>query len=132
MPGRPSPPGLLWTAALLVALASCAQEPREIVLSGPTMGTTWNLKVVPGPAGPGPDAVRQLVTDALGEVDAVMSTYRPDSAVSRFNASASSDWIAVPESLAAVVAEMNDPFRRSPTPDNLDPFERGPEITEIR
>ncbi len=26
--------------------------------------------------------------------------------------------------LTAVVAEMNDPYRRSPTPDNLDPFER--------
>ena len=105
MPGRPSLPGLLWTAALLVALAACAQKPREIVLAGPTMGTTWNLKVVPGPAGTGPDAVRQLVTDALAEVDAAMSTYRPDSAVSRFNASTSTDWIAVPESLAALVAE---------------------------
>ncbi len=26
--------------------------------------------------------------------------------------------------LVAVTAEMNDPFRRAPTPDNLDPFER--------
>ena len=26
--------------------------------------------------------------------------------------------------LVAVLAEMNDPFRRSPTPDNLDPFDR--------
>ena len=105
MAARPSLPGLLWTTTLLVALASCAQEPREIVLTGPTMGTTWNLKVVPGPASAGPEEVRQLVSDALGEVDAAMSTYRPDSAVSRFNASTSTDWIAVPPPLAALVTE---------------------------
>lgn len=105
MPGRPSLPGLLWTSVVVVALASCAQEPREIVLSGPTMGTTWNLKVVPEPTCAGPDAVQRLVAGALEEVDSVMSTYRPDSAVSRFNADTSTDWIAVPESLAALVAE---------------------------
>jgi len=105
MPGRPPLPGLPWAAALLVALASCSQEPHEIVLTGPTMGTTWNLTVVPGPASAGQEAVRQLVSDALAEVDETMSTYRPDSAVARFNASSSTDWIAVPESLAALVAE---------------------------
>ena len=97
--------GLLPAAAALLAVAACAVAPREIVLSGPTMGTTWNLKAVPGPGSAGPEDIRELVQQALDEVDVALSTYRRDSAISRFNASASTDWVEVPESLAALVAE---------------------------
>lgn len=97
--------GLLAAIATAVALAACGGAPPEIVLTGATMGTTWNVKAVPGPAGPGPEAVRQLVNKALDEVDAAMSTYRPDSAVSRFNSSESTGWVEVPAPLAALVAE---------------------------
>lgn len=100
------PRGRLAAVAALLALAACQPAPpRDIVLSGPTMGTTWTLRVVPDASPADPDALRTLVETALAEVDATMSTYRPDSAVSRFNASESTGWIPVPASLAAVVAE---------------------------
>lgn len=99
---------LLWAAPVvttLALLAACAPAPAQIVLSGPTMGTTWNLRVAPGAQDIDAGAVRQIVDSALAEVDAAMSTYRPDSAVSRFNSSDSSDWFAVPAMLAGLVAE---------------------------
>jgi thiamine biosynthesis lipoprotein len=101
---RPKPRFLVLLAAALL-LSACERPPREVVLTGPTMGTTWTLRVVPGEGQADPEALRELVQGTLDEVDAAMSTYRPDSAVSRFNLSPSTDWIGVPASLAALVAE---------------------------
>jgi thiamine biosynthesis lipoprotein len=98
-------PRLLALVAATLLLPACAPSPREVVLTGPTMGTSWTLRVVPGETRADPEALRQLVQGTLDEVDAAMSTYRPDSAVSRFNESTSTDWIAVPASLAALVGE---------------------------
>lgn len=89
----------------LFALAACDRGSSGISLTGPTMGTTWNLRIVPGDVATGEDEIRTLVESTLDEVDRAMSTYRPDSAISRFNASASTEWFEVPASLAAVVAE---------------------------
>jgi len=86
-------------------LAACDRATPEILLAGPAMGTTWNLRVVPGATTIDSDAIRALVESTLAEIDASMSTYRPDSAISRFNASPSTDWVEVPASLAGVVVE---------------------------
>lgn len=80
-------------------------DPPELVLSGPTMGTRYNIKVV----GPGLDAAKQaqLQADldaALSAVLADMSTYDPQSSLSRFNQSRSVDPQAVPAPLLTVVA----------------------------
>jgi thiamine biosynthesis lipoprotein len=101
---RPKPRFLVLVAAALL-LSACGRPPREVVLTGPTMGTTWTLRVVPGEGAADPETLRELVQGTLDEVDAAMSTYRPDSAVSRFNVSPSTDWVGVPASLAALVAE---------------------------
>ncbi len=98
-----APLSALLAAALL--LGGCERPPREVVLTGPTMGTTWTLRVVPGEARVDPEVLRRLVQETLDEVDAAMSTYRPDSAVSQFNKSTSTDWIGVPSSLAALVSQ---------------------------
>lgn len=88
-----------------IVLASCARKPAEIVLTGPAMGTTWTLRAVPATADVRATGVEQVVQTVLDEVDVAMSAYRPDSAISRFNASESTGWQEVPEPLAAVVAE---------------------------
>ncbi len=96
---------LLALLGVTVLLAACERSPREVVLTGPTMGTTWTLRVVPERTGHAdPEELRQLVQATLDEVDAAMSTYRPDSAVSQFNSSGSTDWIGVPASLAELVS----------------------------
>ena len=109
MPRRPF-------AALLIAcclLISCSRAPRELVLSGPTMGTTYTVKVVGTPATLDAQTVQRELDAVLAAIDADMSTYRADSAISKFNAAASTDWIAVPSSLARVVAASKDISERS-------------------
>jgi len=97
---------LLALAGAALLLGACGRQPPEVLLTGPAMGTTWTLRVVPGEGAPAdPGALRGLVEDALDEVDVAMSTYRPDSAVSRFNSSESTDWFEVPPALEEVVAE---------------------------
>jgi thiamine biosynthesis lipoprotein len=98
---------LLPLIGLCSQLAACDRAPREIVLTGAAMGTTWTLRVMPAGRGLEAQDLRRLAEAALEEVDESMSTYRPDSAVSRFNASDSTDWLDVPQPLAAVAAESH-------------------------
>jgi FAD:protein FMN transferase len=75
---------------LMAATVACgtAEAPRVIELSGPTMGTTWSVKLVPGPRPIAADELERLdgqIRDVLGRVEALMSTWNPDSELSRFN-----------------------------------------------
>ncbi len=55
--------------------------------SGPTMGTTYTVKVVARDLNADErDEVRSAIRRAVDEVDRSMSTYKPDSELSRFNA----------------------------------------------
>jgi thiamine biosynthesis lipoprotein len=92
-------------AAALALLASCARPPTQVVLSGPTMGTSWHLRAVPPASGPDAAVIGEILRRSLEEIDLAMSTYRPDSAISRFNASDSVEWFEVPQALADTVAE---------------------------
>ena len=72
----------------LVTVACAAETPRVLELAGPTMGTTWSVKLVPGPRGLDDEEVERLdgqIRDLLGRVEALMSTWNPDSELSRFN-----------------------------------------------
>ena len=90
-----------------ILLSSCAREP-EIVLSGPTMGTTYTVKVVAAPPAVTAARLRQTIDDVLATIDRQMSGYRPDSEVSRFNASSSTQWFDVsPEMITVVEAALN-------------------------
>ena len=68
---------------LLTRPALCAER-TEVKLAGRTMGTTYHITVVA--EGRTDPAVLQSDVDTLLEgVNASMSTYRPDSEISRFN-----------------------------------------------
>jgi thiamine biosynthesis lipoprotein len=97
----------------LCFIASCSREPRELVLSGPTMGTTYTVKVVGTPDTLDAEAIRRELDAVLANIDAEMSIYRSDSAISKFNANASTDWLEVPVGLARVVAVSRDISERS-------------------
>ncbi len=94
--------------AVALALAGCgtevppAKEPH--VFQGPTMGTRYTVKVV---ADELPAARRETLTAAieaeLEDVNAKMSTYRDDSELSRFNASAIRDPFTVSAATFEVV-----------------------------
>jgi thiamine biosynthesis lipoprotein len=102
-------PGLirLAVAAASLALAACAsgpaKAPPEILISGQTMGSAWTAKLV----GPLPAPAEVLRAGAQAQFDAVnlaLSTYRPDSDLSRFNADDSGGWVVVSAELGEVLA----------------------------
>jgi FAD:protein FMN transferase len=74
-------------------LAACTRDTatptRTAEFRGPTMGTFFVVKIVPGEAdlvGDRRTAVDKAIRDELQRVDVLMSTWRDDSELSRFNA----------------------------------------------
>jgi thiamine biosynthesis lipoprotein len=102
-PSMPSVIAKLSGLIYLLLAAACGRAPAELVLSGPTMGTTYTVKVAAPPAAVDSDRLRATVDDVLEQVDRSMSGYRADSEVARFNASASTQWYEVSADLATVV-----------------------------
>lgn len=87
-------PGWLVLALLL---AACGSETGYRTYQGETMGTGYQVTArCPDDQSLRIDAVLESVNDA-------MSTYRPESALSRFNAAAPDGWHEVPAALALVV-----------------------------
>ncbi len=85
-----------------------AAEP--VVLWGRAMGTMWTVKYFPPSsettlARASADKLSREITSCLEGLEQEFSTYRPNSVVSHFNASKSTEWIAVPPDLAFVALE---------------------------
>lgn len=79
--------------------------PTELVrtaLSGPTMGTRFSA-VFYAPSSLDRDAAGKALAEAVGQVDREMSTWKPDSALMRFNAAPVGEWIVLPERLLEVI-----------------------------
>lgn len=91
---------------------SDATKPENVIAEpllhfrGTTMGSVpYSVKIAePVPESPENEArFRTLVQETLEHVDASMSTFRPDSEVSRFNASDSTEWFPMsPDTLQVV------------------------------
>jgi FAD:protein FMN transferase len=94
-------------------LAACARSPQELELSGPTMGTTYTVKVAAPPASLDSARLRATIDDVLAQIDRSMSGYRNDSEVARFNASAATQWHEVSGDLASVVQAALDISEKS-------------------
>jgi thiamine biosynthesis lipoprotein len=77
----------------------------ELLISGPTMGTTFNVKVVTDDlTAANRESLMFLVREALDDVDAHMSTYRAESEIEEFNRSGTQPFHATADFLE-VVAE---------------------------
>ncbi|MEZ0276280.1 MAG: FAD:protein FMN transferase, partial [Roseimicrobium sp.] len=64
-----------------------------------TMGTTWHLILAKGDV----SGASKMVQTRLDELESIFTNWREDSAVSRFNASRSTEWQSVPRELVDVV-----------------------------
>ena len=91
--------------ASLLILAGCEKPAEQVHLSGPTMGTTYNIKYIVQPDIPSAEAIQTEVDRLLEEVNDQMSTYRKDSELSRFNQYQGSEPFTVSEQTATVVKE---------------------------
>ncbi|QDT16712.1 FAD:protein FMN transferase [Alienimonas californiensis] len=101
-----APRGLGVTLFLALAICGCASAsaPTPVRWSGQTMGTTYSVAVTALPEGATKEALAAAVEEELAAVNRQMSTWDPDSELSRFNASASTDWFPVSPETAAVTA----------------------------
>lgn len=101
-------PKVLRLFILSVVVAGCGDAPTNLAtheLAGATMGTTYNVKLL-DPAGEfATESMKETIEAMLADLDESMSTYRPDSELSRLNASSSIDWIAVSQQLCDVIAQ---------------------------
>jgi thiamine biosynthesis lipoprotein len=105
---RTAPLWLLAFVVLGLALTACGtgRTPHALLeLAGPTMGTTYSIKVVDPPAHLHRDTLAALVEAELTDLLQKLSTYDPASELSRFNQSRETDWIDASEELVEVLGE---------------------------
>lgn len=95
--------GIVLLAWLTWARLGGAQR-SLVTFNGETMGTTYTVKVVlPDAALVDGSGFESLIGDALDRVDVLMSTYRDDSEIQRFNLSASLDPFPIAAENARVI-----------------------------
>ena len=91
-----------WLLASLALLASCSSEPERVhAFAGPTMGSTYELKVVGTAEKAG--AARDVVELELETFDLAFSNWREDSEIAKVNAHRSVAPLEVSEDFAAVL-----------------------------
>ncbi|MBY6212287.1 FAD:protein FMN transferase [Microbulbifer agarilyticus] len=98
---------------VLLALAGCAEEKTVWKLSGPTMGTFYNITVVDVPAGVSQAELQSAVDAELVAVNQEMSTYIPDSELMRVNGGPVAEPIALSKNLALVIRDALEIYRNS-------------------
>ncbi len=90
--------------AIGVAVALVRVRPSyEFVHTGETMGTTYTVKCITTEDASALDALKRDVVAALDDVNQLMSTYRPDSDLSRLNDAAPGEWVSVDSATVTVV-----------------------------
>ncbi len=101
-------PGL-FVAILFVTLWNRVPDPSSdgnlVALGGQTMGTTFSVKVRTPSSAEVNDMISSAILEELVAVVNAMSTYEPESEISRWNRSDSTDAITISHSFAQVVEE---------------------------
>jgi FAD:protein FMN transferase len=98
--------GLILTGILLLVGCNDAATPNlpELKVSGPTMGTHYAVKVVGDYPG-GEAQLQHEVEQILQRIDHQLSTYKPDSELSRFNQHQATTPVEISQDLADVMIE---------------------------
>lgn len=105
---RAASPAVSTTIAACLAWLSCGPpppEPPEALLEGSALGTRFSVRIA---ADLEPQELEEAVAtigNELGRVDALMSTYRPDSEISGFNAERSREPYPMSEETIAILEE---------------------------
>jgi thiamine biosynthesis lipoprotein len=91
---------LVFLVAVIVAAPVAATELQR--LHGRTMGTTWSVLAQLSPKHAG-DVLQRGIQAELDRVDGQMSTYQPDSDLSRFNRAPAGSWQQLPPEFFTVL-----------------------------
>jgi thiamine biosynthesis lipoprotein len=100
---------------LIAALPGCrpAAPAAYETIRGETMGTTYTIRIAQELSDPERYAWQQRIDQRLAALNSLMSTYRADSQVCRFNRSTSTDWYPVSPEVARVVAAADQVSRET-------------------
>lgn len=90
-PARPRV--VLCSFALLLLCACGARDSTEFSFSGNTMGTQFSVKLIGGSVAY--DALAAIIETELADVEKMLSTYRAESEISRFNNNNTTEWYEV-------------------------------------
>ncbi len=92
-------------ATPFLTLAGCDSGEVEDVIAfgGPTMGTSYSVKIARGAAGLDQRHLAGKVDAALERVNQAMSTYLPDSELSHFNSASPDSWTTISDDTLTVV-----------------------------
>ncbi|WP_189442689.1 FAD:protein FMN transferase [Salinicola rhizosphaerae] len=96
---------LLLAAVLLVGLSGCEREAQSYRLEGPIFGTGFHITFYGDYSDARLDEIEQAVKQSLDKVDHLMSTYKPDSELSRFNQAPVGEPFTLSPETAEVVRE---------------------------
>lgn len=94
--------------ASVFSVASCDDYSGKndlLTLNGFTMGTTYTVKINEPRSKHDPLLIKKSIDALLDDLNASMSTYMPDSELSRLNQSRSTDWIDISDDLYAVIKQ---------------------------
>ncbi|MEZ8823466.1 FAD:protein FMN transferase [Vibrio amylolyticus] len=91
--------------ASLLALTGCDKPVEQVHITGPTMGTTYNIKYINSDSLLDSGEIQVEVDRLLEQVNDQMSTYRKDSELSRFNQYTGNEAFEVSADTALVVQE---------------------------
>ena len=100
----------------LLANTTQAQPSLEskVEVTGTTMGSIeYKAVIVCDPTESEADDLKSAVVDSLETVNRLMSTYQPDSDISRFNRSKSTDWFNVDPETATVISRALEISRQT-------------------
>lgn len=95
--------GLLSAFVLLVLVAGCQGDEAALQFSGKTMGTHYNVTVVPEGEDVDAGELQRLVDEQLEAVNQSMSTYIADSELNQLNAAPVGEWVEISEPLHSVL-----------------------------
>jgi FAD:protein FMN transferase len=93
-------------------LVSC--QPEDLaVLGGKTMGTTWSLQIAQPLTAEEIGKLQRQLSEELDSIERVFSTWNPDSSISHFNQSQTTEAVQVALPLAEVLSSALDLSRQT-------------------
>ncbi|MFN9564203.1 MAG: FAD:protein FMN transferase [Pirellulaceae bacterium] len=117
----PFPTLVLWVVAGFVGLwmlARAWQAPistpqGQIAIQGQTMGTTYTVRLHAAPANLDANQLKRQIDQRLEDINRMMSTYLPESEVSRFTSHPVDQWFEISTQTAKVVQQALELSRLS-------------------
>jgi len=108
--------GVASAALFLLLAAGCrdgAPPADQTVISGPIMGTVYNVKITGSLSAEASAEAARVIEEILHRIDQRMSTYKPDSELSRLNRAPGGEAFALSEETFGVVALAQEVHRET-------------------